>query len=247
MNRIGWHALAVALLIGMPSTTWASTETALAAATAGGHSVFLVVTEGNASEVDLARQVASDAQRLAPGTSILEMNRADPANAPVVKRYRLQSVPVPLILVIASNGVAAGGARPQQVTAARLAAMIPSPAKASFLKALDEKKAAFLVFARESMPGRAATLQVAGDAVTALKGAASVVSVDLDSKQEAGFVAEMKQDPKSQAPVVAVYNAKGQPTSTLSGTPGIEVLVAAATREVKSSCGPGGCGPGGCK
>jgi hypothetical protein len=241
MKHVGWIVLAVSLLVTAPSTSWASVETDLAAASAARHSVFLVVTERDASGIDVARSVASDAQKLSTETSILEMDRADSANRAVVEKYKLASVPVPLILVIASNGVAAGGALPQAVTAARLAAMVPSPAKAAFLQSLDEKKASFIVFSRDSMAGRAATLKVATDAVAALKGAASVVAVSLDADKEAGFIAEMKVDPKSAAPVVVVYNAKGQATSTLLASPSVDDLVAAATREIEAApCCPGG-------
>jgi hypothetical protein len=247
MKRMLEAALAVVILSGFSSTTWASTETDLAAAAAAGHPVFLVVTQGEAPGMDTARRVVSDAQKIAPQASVLEMDRGDRANEAVVKRYRLESVPVPLVLVIASNGVAAGGARPHLVTASRLAAMIPSPAKAELLKAIDEKKATFLVLKRESMANRAGAQKAAGDAVTALKGAAVVVPVDLDSDREGAFLAETKVDVKSAEPIVVVYNAKGQGTASFVGVPKVEDLVEAATKQVKSSCGPGGCGPNGCK
>jgi hypothetical protein len=238
MKRIAWTLVAASLLAGAPSFASASTETSLAAAAAGGHSVFLVVTDGGTEGMDVVRRLVGEAQKLAPGTSVLEMNRADKTEAAVVKRYRLESVPVPLVLVIAANGVAAGGARPHLVTAARLAAMVPSPAKAAYLKSLEEKKATFLVFSRASMTNRKAALEAAEAAARTLKGAASVVAVDLDSEQEARFVAETKVDPKAKDVVVAVYNAKGQATETLVGVPAVESLVAAAKKEAE--CCPGG-------
>ncbi len=238
MKRLSLAALAV-FLLALPSPAFASVEADLAAATAAGHSVFLVVTEPNAAGIDLARRVTSEAQQVVPDVSIVEMDRTDAANAAVVKRYRLESVPVPLILVVASNGVAAGGARPHLVTANRLAAMVPSPAKASHMKALDEKKASFLVLSREAMTDRAAATKAAADAVTALKGAAVVTSVDLDSEKEAAFVAELKADAKTKVPLVVVFNAKGQATGTFAGVPKVADLVAAATKEIQSCC-PGG-------
>jgi hypothetical protein len=247
MKRILGVLFAGSLLLAAPQGVWASTDTALAAATAAGHPVFLIVTDAGAGDLEPARRVASEAQKLLPDTSILEMDRADAGNEAVVRRYRLATVPVPLILVIAPNGVAAGGARPETITAQRLADMVPSPAKADFLKALDERKAAFLVFARPSMPDLPATTKAASDAAAALKGAAAVVQVDLDSAKETRFVTEMSQDAKATVPVVVVYNAKGRATETLRGVPTAAALVAAATKEPKSTCKPGECGPGGCK
>jgi hypothetical protein len=247
MKRILCVLFACLPLLAAPPRVWASTDTALAAATAAGHPVFLIVTDGGAVGLDAARRVVSDAQKLVPGASILEMNRADAANEAVVGRYRLATVPVPLILVIAPNGVAAGGARPDSVTAERLAGMVPSPAKAAFLKALDEGKATFLVFARSSMPDLPATTKAAEDAAASLKGAAVLVQVDLDSAKEAPFAAEMKQDVKATTPVTIVYNAKGRATETLRGVPTAATLAAAATKIPTSTCKPGECGPGGCK
>jgi hypothetical protein len=239
VTRISRIALVVGTALAARSVAWASTESALAAAAAAGHPVFLVVTEGDAAGMDAARRVTSDAQKLAPGTSILEMDRSDKANAAVVKKYRLETVPVPLILVLAANGVAAGGARPGAVTPERLAAMIPTPARAALLRSIDEKKATLVVFARESTEGRDAARKAAEDAATALRGAATVVLVDLDDEKEAKFVAESKVDPKSKQPLVAVYNAKGQAIETFSGVPKVEALVAAVSKEPKECC-PGG-------
>ena len=239
MKRFTWFVLSSALLLAAPRLAVASAETLLSAATAAGHPVFLVVTQTDAAGVDVARAVVADAQKLSPSTSIVELDRLDAANVAVVRRYRLESVPVPLILVIAANGVAAGGARPNAVTAQRLVDMIPSAAKASMLKSIDEKKATVLVFWRASMAERAAALQAANDAATALKGAATVVSIDVDAAAEARFIAEMRVDPKSAVPIVGVYNAKGQPTETLLGVAKAEVLVAAATKEIHECC-PGG-------
>lgn len=247
MKRILWVLLACSPLLAAPPCASASTDTALAAATAAGHPVFLIVTDGGSGDLEPARRIVSEAQKLLPEASVLEMNRSDAANEAVVGRYRLATVPVPLILVIAPNGVAAGGARPGTITAQRLAEMVPSPAKAEFLKALDERKAAFLVFARPSMPDLPATTKAAADAVASLKGAAVLVQVDLDSAKEAPFIAEMKQDVKATTPVTVVYNAKGRATETLRGVPTAATLTAAATKVPTSTCKPGECGPGGCK
>lgn len=248
MKRTPWIGVVAALLLTAPSRAWATAETDLASAGAAGQAVFLVVTEANARGVDDARRLAGEAQRLATRAAVVEVDRGDATNQALVRRYRLGSVSTPLILVIAPNGVAAGGARPGAVTAERLVAMIPSPAKAAMLKSIDDRKATFLVFWRASMADRAAALQAAHDAVTALKGAATVVSIDFDAATEAGFIAEMKVDVKSAVPIVGAYNAKGQPTETFLGVPGVAALVAAAGKAAQSPCCPGGrCGPGGCK
>ncbi len=239
----------VVLVLALAATgAWAHVEADLAAATSAGRAVFLIVSEGASPQLATARSVANQARELAPGTSVLELDRGDPAAAATVRRYRLGSVPVPMILVIAPNGVAAGGARPEATTAARLAAMIPGPGKAAYLKALEERKAPLLVFTRASMPERAGAVQAARAAVGALKGAAVAIEVDLDAAPEAAFVKELRVDAKTTVPWVAVYNAKGRPTATYTGVPKVEDLATAATKEVEAPCCPGGqCGPEGRK
>jgi len=238
-NRTTWLALSLVAILVMSSPASASVETDIATANAAGRSVFLVVMEGGSNGIDLARRVTSEAQKLATETAIVELNRADPANAATVKKYRLESVPVPLILVLAPNGVAAGGALPHAVTASRLARMVPGPAKAAHLKALDEKKASLLVFARASTTRREDALKAAADAVVLLKGAAVVTYVDLDSKKETDFIAEREIDAKSEVPVTVVFNAKGQATATFLGVQTAGGLAEAALKETQECC-PGG-------
>jgi hypothetical protein len=246
------HALgSLLVVIGIVATSTvarAALDADIAAANAAGHPVFLIVSEGASPALTTARTLATEAQKLAPSASILELNRTDSVDAATVRKYRVASVPVPMILVIAANGAAAGGARPESTTPARLAAMIPSPAKAAYLKALEDKKAPLLVFGRAKMPERAGALEAVNEAVTAMKGAAAAIEVDLDSETEAAFVQEISVDVKTTSPWVAVYNAKGQPTQTFVGIPKVADVVAAATKEGELPCCPGGrCGPNGCK
>lgn len=238
MTRNAWLVLVGVLLLALPGSAAATPEEDVAAATAAGRPVFLIVTEPKAAGTDLARRVAAEAQKIVAETAIVEMDRTDRANEALVKRYRLESVPVPLILVVGPNGVAAGGAKPAQVTPGRLAAMVPTPAKAAMLKAIEEKKAVFLVFSRETMTDKAAATNACHTAVATLKGAAAVVPVDLDAEREARFVQEKKVDVRTKVPIILVHNAKGLVTASLTGVPKSDDLAAAATKTAE--CCPGG-------
>jgi len=246
MKRIASLLLLGAATLGSAHAAWASVETDLRQATAGGHPVFLIVRQGETRGVDLARRVCAEAQQIVPGSTVVELDRGDPANAPVVAMHRLKSVPVPLILVIAPNGVAAGGAKPDQVTAGKLARMVPSPGKAALLKALSEGKPAFVVFARPAMPGRAGALAACREAALTLKGVASVVEVAIEDPREPPFLAELNVDPKAIDAITVVVNAKGQRASSFLGVP-VAKSLADATVAKAGGCAPGSCGPGGCK
>lgn len=247
MKRIASLLLLLASVALVPlRTTWASVEADLRQATAEGHPVFLIVKQGEARGVDLARKVCAEAQQIVAGAVVAELDRGDPNNAAVVAQHRLSSVPVPLILVIGPNGIAAGGAKPDQVTAGKLARMVPSPAKAAMLKAVSEGKPVFLVFARPAMPGRAGAVAACREAALALRGAASVLEVGLDDPREAGFVAELQVNAKAADAVTVVVNAKGQRAASFLGVPVATSLTDATVAKV-GGCAPGSCGPGGCK
>ncbi len=229
---VGLAGLALAL------PAWAGPEQDLAKANGEGRAVFLIVKEGDARGIDLAREVAGKARDIVEKAAVVELDRLDPANAPLVKRYRLASVETPMILVVASNGAAAGGAKPSQVTANRLARMVPSPKRAEELKALEQGKAVFVVFARAAMAGRAGTLAACETAVTMMEGKAAVVSVDLDDAREASFVETLKVDARTAVPVTVVVNAKGLTTASLTGALAPSALVEAAKKA--GECCPGG-------
>jgi hypothetical protein len=215
----------------------------LRTAASEGRPVFLVVTEAAARGTDLARRVSADAAKIVPGATVVELDRGDPANAAVVKRYRLASAPVPLILVVASNGVAAGGAKPGGITAAKLARLVPSAGKAGYLQALDQGKAALLVFGGETTPGRAAAVGACAEATKTLEGKALTVVIDPADPREAEFVAEMSVDPKALVAVTVVVNAKGQRAAGFDAVPPAAALVEAATKPVEDC----GCVGGRCK
>jgi hypothetical protein len=240
MKRVPLVLAAVVALSVAGVAARAGVREDLAAAAAAGHPAFLVVTEAGARGTDRAVSLASGAAAIVPGSVVVEMDRADPANAEVVARYQLKVVPVPLVLVIAGNGVAAGGAKPHLVTAAQLARMVPTKAKAEHLKVVSDGLPDFVVFARAATPGRAEALAACRDAVARLKGKAGAVVVDLDDAAEIPFAEEMRLDPKAAKPWVLVFNAKGQRTATLEGVPEAAALVEASAKVPSSGCCPGG-------
>ncbi len=233
-------ALLAIALIAMFCVPCASADVAddVRAATTAGHPVFLLVTEAKSKGIELARRVSEDAAKIVDAV-VIELDRTAASSAPVVKRYRLESVQVPLILVIASNGVAAAATKPGAVTAGQLAKMVPSPAKAAYLGALDQKSAVLLVFATEKTPGRVAAVEACDAAVKRLEGKAVTIVVDLVADREAGFRREMSIDADVAAAVTIVVNARGQRTATFDSTPDPASLVD-ATKKLVEECCPGG-------
>ncbi len=225
--------------VGLPAAWAAAAPGAdLAAAARDGHAAFVVVTQGAAAGTDRAVEIARRAQDLAPGAVVVVVDRADPANADLVERLRVLGAPVPLLLVVAPNGVVAGGALLSNATPEVLVRLIPTPKKADLLLALSHGAPVFVAFASDDQPERSAVFEVLNQAFDRLDRKSATVVVNLKDDAEKAFLAEMKVDPKAEAPVVVVFNAKAQKTEVFRTVPTVDALVKAATKQ--ASCCPGG-------
>ncbi|MFV1957882.1 MAG: hypothetical protein ACC662_00575 [Planctomycetota bacterium] len=238
----------VAVLLAASAPTWASTSTELGDALAQHQTVFLVVTQSNAKGTDQAKKIAEEARAKAAGTRVVVLDRALPENKPLVDKYRVLAAPVPLILVIAHNGVPAGGALLRDATPDALIRLIPTPKRAEFLLAVSQKKPVFLIVSRKSMPLQSEVFEAATQALDALQKKANIVTVDLDDKAEQKFVKSMKIDPKTKEPATFVYNASAEQTGFFRGAVQAGKLVEAAKKKAGGCCpsGGGGGSGGGC-
>jgi len=213
----------------------------LAAAKKAGAPVFLLVTAPRARKVDAMRAAVAAARKKAPTVRLVEMDRSLSVNRPIVKRYGLAGVGVPMVLVIAGNGAPGGGAGPDPKATERMLSLLPSPRKADTLLALFEHKAAFVVITTPKMPHRMAVLTACQAAAIALEGKAAVIEVSPADKKELGFLKVLGADLKAADAVVHVYGLSGRKTGTFKGNVTSDALVKAAKK--KAECCPGGkCG-----
>ena len=219
----------------------ASVQTDIEQANKTGKAVFLVVTEPGVKETGQALDIAKGAQKLAPASAVLEMNRADTANSQFVTKYGLAAAPVPLIVLIASNGVVAGGLPAEKASPDMLAKMIPSPGKAEIVKALSEGKAVFVIASRSSMGDRFKVLETCKNASKEMKDKAVSVALDMDDKKESSFLQQLRVNMDSTEPATLVVNSQGQVTGNFTGLVEVAKLTKAATTVARGGC----CPPGG--
>lgn len=224
----------------LPATSaWASAQSDIAEATRAGNSVFLVVTQTNTRGGERALQVAREAQARAPNTVVVVLDRGRAENQGLVRKYRLLGAPVPLILVVASNGIVAGGARLKDATPEVLVSIIPSPKKLEMLTHLSQKMPVFVVVSHKDMvTQRSAVFEACNKAMTQLKHKASTVVVDVDDKAEKRWLKELNIRPREKTPVTIIFNAKGQKTAVFRSAVTVEQLVKSARK--KAACCPGG-------
>lgn len=239
MRRVVMVALILGTVLLSGSLAWGSTQGELAAAALDGKTVFLVVTQAGAAGTDRAMQIARQAQGMASNTAVVVLDRGAAENQELVKHYRLLGAPLPLILVVAPNGVVAGGALLKDATPQALVKTIPTPKKADFLMQLSTKKAVIVVVSKKTMvQPRSAIFEACNEATRRLERKVTTVVVDMDDKAEKAWLEELSIGPREAAPVTLVFNAKGQKTQVFRAVMTADDLVKAVTKKVE--CCPGG-------
>lgn len=218
----------------------------LQSASEAGKIAFVLVTEPGAAGVEQAEAKIRGAMAKIDKAVMIELNRADIANASLVAKYRLAGAPVPLILVFASNGVLAGGNLAAKLTSEQLVKIIPSPQKAEVLEALQAGHAIFLTASRKEMSTKSEILNICAVACGQMKGKSCSIAIDMDDKKEASFLKELGIKPQSTEPVTVVINAQGQVTGSFDGPVDVGKLVQAANKKAGGCCPPSSgktCGP----
>ena len=208
-----------ALVLVTPITARAAAIDEITTANQKGQVVFLVLTQTGTRNVEAARSAAKEAQKQVKGSVVVELNRSDATQAAAVKRYRLQAAPTPLVLVIASNGVAVGASRAGKGAVARLVKLVPTPKKADVMQAFEQKQIAIIVFSKTTMPERGPLFENLSAVSREMKDKIRLVLVDIDDASERKFVDEWAVPMASRRPTVAVVNPKGQPLGRLVGAP----------------------------
>jgi hypothetical protein len=233
--------LLLGFLIGIQSL-WATTESDIAKAKKEGKVVFLVLTDKDVPNTSTALSTAQAARKIYPKSEVIQMMRSEAVNKQFVDKYKLSGAPLPMVMVIASNGVMAGGYRHDQATSENLVTLIPSPKKSLVMQALEENKSVFLIVSKKSMSKKGAVLSKCEVACTEMKDNAKVVEVDADDAAEKNFLNEMKISQIKDEPATYVINKQGQVAGSFTGITDSKTLVATATKKVSSGCCPPGSG-----
>jgi len=205
-----------------------------------GKAIFLVVTDSKSDENGKALQIANDANASYPDSKVIILDRANTENRELVTKYQLASASLPVILVIASNGVVSGGYLLQQATPDLLVKAIPSPKKADVLKTLSEGKSVFMVVSSKNMSKKSDIVNTCQQACIEMENKAKIIEVNLDDPQEEQFLAELKIDRQITEPKTYVINAQGQLTGTFDSNVNSATLTASAKKVAASGC----CAPG---
>jgi hypothetical protein len=224
------------ILLVIPGAIWASTAKDLEKAAEKGQVAFVLMTEGKTADVSMAKAAIQGVTKHNKKSVMVELDRGKPENANVVAKYKLATIPAPMILVVNPNGTISGAVLPERATAEALAKMIPSPKKAEVVNALSDGNAVFITAYRQDMASVEAVNSNCAAACQQMAGKSVQVKVDMDDPAESFFLSEMKINTTSIEPVTVVANPQGQIAGTFNGDVQVAQLVTTATKKVGGCC-----------
>lgn len=206
-----------------------------------GKSTFLVVTDKMAKGTEAFVKLATNAQLKSKNTTVAKLDRDDKLSADLISKYRLSGAPLPLILVLASNGVVSGSLSNSDATVDKLISFLPTKTQADVLLGFENGKAAFVICGKKNAKDKIALETECKKALTSLGSKATIVFIDVDNKDEKNFLDLLKPD--AAKTTVLIFNGKGQYTGTLESTAKSEDLIKSVNKKV-GGCAPGSCGSG---
>lgn len=170
-----------------------------------------------------------------------------PGEIEIVQKFRLQAVPLPLVLAVAPNGAITGNYQGESSEKILRETMV-SPAFQSVLKALQERKLVFLCIQNENTKSNVAAM----DGVMEFKADArfaqftEVVSMDPADTSEADFMEKLQVDSKTDEALTVFLAPPGAVIAKFKGATKKDVLASTLQAASSGGCGPSGCGPSGC-
>lgn len=199
-----------------------------------GKSIYLIVMDKTAKDTDAFVKLVESASKSAKNTAVVKLDRDDKANTALISKYRLSGAPVPMVLIVASNGVATGSLTADNATSENLISFLPTKSQAEALYGFENAKAVFIICGKKNAKDKDALEVECEKAITKIENKAIQVFVDVDSKKEANFVALL--NPDLTKTTVIIFNGKGQYTGTLQSTATSKDLVATVNKKAGGCC-----------
>ncbi|MFZ4550127.1 MAG: hypothetical protein ACOYN4_21945 [Bacteroidales bacterium] len=230
------------LMFAMTNIFAQGTKSELEKAQKSGKTIFLIVKDKSSKGTDALLKVAEQAKKNAKNTEVVKLDRDDKANSALISKYRLAGAPLPLILVVASNNVVSVSLSAGEATSAKLLTFIPSKNQADVLLGFENGKAAFIICGKKNTKDKDALMTECKAANASIGNKANVVFIDIDSKDEANFIALL--NPDKTKTTVLVFNGKGQYTATSDAKAKSKELIAAVNKKIANACCLGGSASG---
>jgi len=195
-------------------------------------------------EATLAARTTFDAamEKLAERANAAAVNIADPQERALVAKYQLTRSPMPLVLAMAPTG-AVTRSFPVRFTEEQLKTAFVSPGMQKCLKALQDRKMAFLCVQNGTTQHNAEALQGVRDFAADPQYAKTteIITIDPTDTAEESLLKQFKVDPKTEEAVTVFLAPPGATVATYTGETKKDVLMAAAKTAAKGCDPKSGC------
>jgi len=222
----------------------ASPSEALRNAAAHGKYAFIFFYRSDDERTQQMRKVFDAALgNLADRAEPVTVRVTDPAEKPIVNKFKVGDAPMPFVFSIAPNGAVVRSYR-SVFTEQQLADAFVSPGLEKTLKSLQDRKMTFLCVQNSSTAHDAEAMKGVNEFKKDPKYAKTteVVTIDPSDAAEAHFLRNLKVDPNMPEAVTILIAPPGKIVGTYRGATEKTALVAAVKKASK------GCGcKGGCK
>jgi len=215
---------------GMPA------QTQLDEAKSQGKVAFFVLVSNDTAGNSQALSVAVKVNKQVENSVVIKVNREDTANAALIEKWQLSSIPTPAIFIISPKGIPVTSFSLEEANESDIISYIPSPKMDDAFVALDEKKPVFILVGGKSATDREKIKSSCTAANELLKIKAALIEVDQDDPKEKRLLDKFEIPSSSTTPTVVVLNADGETTGTFKGSVTTKQLVTAATKVITTPC-----------
>jgi hypothetical protein len=223
-----------------PAAAAGRATTALKSAAKHNKYLFIFFFEKEDSQTVAMKAVFQKAmQKMSDRAEGMTINVLDPAEKPIVTKFRARGAPMPVVLAIAPTG-AATKAFPTKFDEAQLQQAFVSPCTAKCMKAIQDQRSILLCVQNDKTHSNKEALEGAKAFKNDPQYARGIEIIMLNpaDKAELAFLKDLEVDPRTETAVTVLVMPPGSPVARFKGAltkDDIEAAVAAA----KSSCGPG--------
>lgn len=204
--------------------------------------VFMIVTDSTTNTSRLDSIVGSVITEKKNVTAVT-MNMDEEANAELVKEYRLNGAPTPLILVVFDKGLLMGGMLENQVSRESLEEAIPTPKFSEISYALSKGTPVIALVSNSKFDSDTKAESICKSAKDKMSGKVEVVRIDTEDSAEEKLITMLNIKGKLKDSYIVAINAQGIMSGRFENVPEVGELVDAAQKIVQTGCAPGGCGP----
>jgi hypothetical protein len=202
--------------------------------------LFILFFDKEDSHTSAMKDVFKKAMaKMAERADSMAINVADPAEKPIVDRFRVRGAPMPVVLAIAPTG-APTKAFPKKFDEAELQQGFVSRCTAKCMRAIWDRHSILLCVQNDKTQFSAEALQGAkafkADPQNA-KGTEIIVLNPAD-KGEQQFLKDLEVDPRTTTAVTVLVMPPGAPVARFKGAV-TKDEIEAAVKAAKSSCPPG--------